>query len=327
MEHGRPGTGWRSFAGLFIACALGCASSGPELPAAGESIELVFGWDPQTRFTLTETQTVTRRTEVMRSSETIRTTLQIWAERAGDGFIIHLDDPEIESDSPSTEARYRDHLEQQLGSLSPDIRVSRTGAFEDVMDLQGFRRALVEETEEAYRDVPPDTLERILRDYLAPESIRGRERARWNGVVGTWAGRRLRLGVPITKSEQAPIPLYPEESVMMHSTQAARRALPCERQGVARPCVELEIINSADAADTRRLVEDIEARLSEEEKQNGPVVKALTMNTVMRIVTEPEGLYPHTVWLRRVTRTRYLQDDREWHSSRTVESRTVFTYP
>jgi len=252
--------------------------------------------------------------------------MEIDVETAGEGLGIRYSRPTFESEGrrlpPSAERTL-----EQAASLVPDFRVSRDGSFAGLRDIAQFRADVLEYMERSVsQDLPPEAQARIREGLSSELTIRDKTRSRWDAIVGSWSGAQVKLGVPLVTLAPQSIPLFPGRSILMRLVRTARRLVPCARGGQARTCIELEVLAASDPADAARLIEAIRKDFSAKEQREDAMFESIEMYSALRVTTEPDGLYPHKVWSRRVTRARFSRQGHEWHADQTTELRESYAY-
>jgi hypothetical protein len=280
--------------------------------------------------TLHTTETRTRTGQMHRTprSQTWHSRMRVAVEEEGELLsIVHTEPSHFEYDGPRLPAEEA-LLLRESAFLIPDIHVSRSGEFHEVRELAQFQLLTLQHVARSISpELPPEAQQRIASGRASEAAIRETARSRWNATVGSWAGERLQLGMPVEGVGHQAIPLFPDQAVRMRVTRTARRILPCERGGAERSFVELEILSSSDEEDAARLIEEVRQGFSEKERREDALFESIALHSVLRVTTEPDGLHPHSVWTRRVTRVRFSRRGEEWYADETTEIRSRYEYP
>jgi hypothetical protein len=134
----------------------------------------------------------------------------------------------------------------------------------------------------------------MVQTLTSEQALNASAAQQWNFMVGTWAGAQLALGQELEQSQKEPVPMLPGNEILMHYTIRAKRRLPCTREGVERGCVELEMRSTSDPDDMRRVIEAVFAKLGAQDLKV-PAFRSLQVEMLLEVVTEPDGLFPHSV--------------------------------
>jgi len=288
-----------------------------------------FAWTPGLRAEVVTTRTRTRVSGNRTSrAMTSRYTLQVAS--ADDGLRIHFSDPvlKIEGDGVALPAGSQAQMVAQMADLLPDYLVSKDGTFAGVHDLPAVQRkvqaflATVLPKEAAAAEV----LAQVQAMVTSEAFLNARAAEQWNAVVGAWTGAELEVGAEYESSNTEPIPVLPGQHVLMRYRFSARRLLSCQRDGVARTCAELEMRSVADAADVKRMIQALMASLAGNAAAQAPAFTSIDVENVIRLVTEPEGLIPHSYTLTRIFTGTLSGGGADQSFEQTDETQVRYTY-
>ncbi len=309
------------------------ASAGPaaeeeQQPAATE-VALRFAWPAGLKATVTTTKARTRRAE---ETTTRISTIQysMLVEADGENLRIRISDAAagIEGDLAALPPQARAQLVAQAADLTPDYRVTKGGEFAGLHDLPTVRKKL----ETLLRGMLPGDADegmvaQILSVVTSEAFLNAKAAEQWNALVGTWAGADFELGADYTLSSQEPLPVMPGEQILMHYVFSANRLLPCRRGGTERTCAELEMTSTADPEDAARVTQAMISKLALDSSLPGAAFTTLEIENVLLVVTEPNGLVPHSLTLTRTIRGTVRAEGKEQAIEQVDRTDTHYAYP
>jgi hypothetical protein len=259
-------------------------------------VVLRFDWPEGFRAEVETKRSRTRAGEGGSSrSATSRYTLRAWDD--GSELRVGFSDFELEAqDLGSLAPAAQTQLLAQLGDLVPDFVVTRSGEFVGIADFEVFRGRLDLVLDQALpkgTDPSAPALTEVRRLLTSQEFLESRAAGQWNALVGTWLEGELEIGATYSYEERSPVPIFPNEEILMSYEFSAQRLLPCPRSGEERECVELELRSMTDPADAKRLIDGLLERLTPAEARGAAVFTEFELENVIHLVTEPDGLVPH----------------------------------
>lgn len=312
---------------LLVAAPEGAAA---DTPAETPKVKLSFDWAPGFQASVTSTKTRTRLAgERSSRSATSRYTLR--TEPTGDDLRIRFANPtmKLDGDLEPLPAPAQAQIVAQVADLMPDFVVTKSGEFKGIDDLPGFQERLQSFLAETLpKDIDSVLLGQIRTILTSEAFLNSRAAEQWNAVVGAWVGAELDIGEQYVSSSKEPVPIVPGQEVLMNYSFSAKRLLPCKRHGSERGCAELEMRSVADAEDSKRLIESFLASVAGGRSLPAtPIFKTLEIENVILLVTEPEGLIPHSCTITRSTRGTVSVDGQEQRVEQVDETLVSFTYP
>jgi hypothetical protein len=192
-----------------------------------------------------------------------------------------------------------------LASGVPDLLIDQQGSMtgiENVERVQHAIRSLLEKavSAEAQKAAGP-AFGLMVQMATVPALLEAKAADAWNPIVGAWAGAELEVGATYTQEGKMPMPLLPGTEIKMTSEFTVIRTEPCDRQGKTRRCAVVQLRQVPEPKDLQRVVGELLNKLIPPAKR--PPGARLTMNieTRTRLVTEPDGLFPHGYWMEKVT--------------------------
>lgn len=295
----------RSFPVMAATLVAACATTpAPEQTTdAAQAVEMRFGWQPgdEARVAITRERAVNDQPVAA-----ISFAYTMSVSDRGDHLLVESSDYDLgdaEAFADASDAQL-DHLAAMAGSLQPGIVVTRQGDFVDVADLAGFRQRIRRVVAERY---PANAHPRLqpLMDMLTSEAfVRDAAGTEWRYIVETVAGAQFDTGRVYRFSERQPASFLPgAPETLIETEMMLRRTFRCERAGRPRTCAEFEMRWRADPEDVERLI----ARF-DEQAQAGldvPDFEHLAMENSLVLITEPDGLYPHSYEVSKYLAARY----------------------
>jgi hypothetical protein len=262
-----------------------------------EAVRLEFGWQPGLRAHVATTRTRSRTAETT-MSQTSKGTFELEVEeQAGEGLRIRYAEPtfELPEAAGSLSAAAQAKALAQLADLVPDYLVTREGRFAGIIDLPAYQTRLQEMMGEVLGESggSPEA-ERLKQMLTSGQALNASAAQQWNFMVGTWVGAQLALGQQLNQSQKEPVPMLPGQEILMNYAIRAKRRVPCERGGVERSCVELEMRSTSDPADMQRVIDELLAQAGGGSATRLPPFRSLEVEMVLEVVTEPDGLFPHS---------------------------------
>jgi hypothetical protein len=305
-------------AGL-VACAL------PLVTLAAEPVSLQFDW-PNGLFAQVEQTKLRQRGDAAPASTTTRYAFDV----------SRLDSGELLVAPRRTSIEHSNHHDphavpqaQQFEAVAravlPSYVVSPQGEFVRLHDLpaaQAEARRLL-----ALWATPGPDGGKLAEQVSQEHFLTGLTRDSWQSLVGYWRGGRLDLGAEYQDSSHEPTPLLPGETVKMSVRFQVKREVPCERQGLPRRCVEIEVHSTPDRDDISRIIQAFLARTMP--ATLGEMQMSMDMTQTMRLVTEPDSLIPHHYEIAKDMRVGVGPKGREpvHRAEERQETRLRFTYP
>jgi hypothetical protein len=301
------------------------------LPASGkdpETVGLAFGWTPGLRASVTYVKTRTTVADE-RSSRSGTSKYTLLADVDGDNLRIRFENPTFElGGAQKLPASVQAQLVGQVANLMPDYLVTQKGEFVGLHDLPDFQRRLRALMVDILpKDADPKLIGQVQSFVTSEAFVTSTAAEQWNAVVGAWLGAELEVGEQYTYSEKQPVPVFPGQQVLMHYTFSATRLSPCRRGGTKRTCAELEMRSTADAEDTKAIIQSVVSSLAGKQLPQTPVFKTLEVENVVQLVTEPDGLVPHACTVTRTVKGTISVDGRDQHVEQVDETTVTYTYP
>lgn len=260
----------------------------PLLAPAAEPVSLQFGW-PAGLYAQVE-QTRLRQRGGSTSEVTTRYAFDV--NRLDGGELLVAPRRETIRHSSTGEPGNVPQVQQfeaVARAVLPAYVVSPLGEFarlQDVPAAQAEARRLLAQWTAPTRD-GDKFAEQITQEYF----LSGLNRDAWQSLVGYWRGGRLDMGHEYRDSSREPTPLLPGETVLMNVRVQIKGEAPCERQGLGRRCVEIEVRSEPDRADVTRVVQAFLQRTMP--TTLGDMQMSMDMTQTMLLVTEPDTLIPH----------------------------------
>jgi len=297
-------------AGLLALLLAGCSTSPEAVPEAARPsnaapgvVRLEFGWKPGLKAKVTSLRKRTRDAETLTRRE-LKSSFDLEVSAFEGELRVHTENFQVEtSGDEAWTASQAPSLLAQLADLAPDSLISRRGEFSRVANMEAFREHFDRTVRELSAGAPESRLSGEVRKLLTSEAfLSARAQQEWNSIVGFWLGGELELGGEYSYSSEEPIAIFPGEKVLMHYSFSARRRLPCRREAKERDCVVLELVSRIDQGDAERLLAAVATKLGLSGARNAPIFRSLEIETFLRVVTEPDGLIPHSYNLTKTLR-------------------------
>ncbi|MGH8265038.1 MAG: hypothetical protein ACRETU_14145 [Steroidobacterales bacterium] len=229
----------------------------------------------------------------------------------------------------------RHKMELATAGLAPDFLVKRTGEFaglSNLEDMQTRMRAFITTTlakDASGKDkMTPDQLERVMQMATKRELLESKVAEEWNPIVANWIDSELEVGRAYPFETKVPFPLKPSTQILMKGTITVLDQHSCKRAGIDRVCATVESRQIPDVADVARAIADLMEMAVPADKRPPGGIDSMDVSTTVRIVTEPDGLYPHEY---HVTKTMEVtateKDGAKAHTKRREERHSTYTYP
>jgi len=282
---------------LFVAAASSSAWA-DEGPAR---VDLVFGWKPGLELAVTGTRTRVREAgERDTRSSTAEYRLRVGIE--GENLRIQFADPAFDaaggamSESPEERAK----MMAKVAELMPDYTVTHEGQFVGIHDLPAFQKKLeaflaeiIPSIAGAEGEASAAAVARMKAMLTSEAFLNSRASEEWNAIVGAWSGGSFTVGVPEEYSRDEPVAAFAGKSIRMNYSFVAEEIRTCERGGVERLCAVLVMRSASDPEETKALIESFLQGLAPDLSPQTPMFRALSLENVLRVTTEPDGLIPH----------------------------------
>jgi hypothetical protein len=294
--------GWLTvLASVMLACVPASAQQKPNKP---EIVRFVFGWKPGLRITVDSINGRQRSGQAALTS-TVRHTML--TEAAGKALRVRFIDFDIIEAPGSTRVSPEElrSVVDLLASGVPDLLVDKQGSItrvEDVERLQETMRILIERSvsAEVQKQAGP-AFRQLMQMVTAPALLEARAGDAWNPIVGAWAGSDLEVGATYVQEQKMPLPVLPGTELQMRSEFTVIGMEPCERHGKTRRCVVVQLRQVPEPKDLERVVEELLAKLVPAAQRKPDARLTMNIETRTRLVTEPDGLFPHGYWMEKVT--------------------------
>jgi len=289
---------------LVLGVAIAALPGSPRAQGSPDTVSMRFGWEPGLTLRVTTMRSRTRSTT---TSETRKSTSHytLRVEESGEHLRVRLTDPEFETGGPEAGAAPAEQARvmEELAGLMPDFVVTRQGEFVRLHDLSGYQKRLGEFLVEMMpADMDAALATRIQAMLTSEHFLNSRVAEEWNAIVGAWVGGAFEIGTPPEYSQNEALGVFPGEEVKMNYAFAAEEVSLCKRGGVARACAELSMRSVADPEDVKRLIANILAKLAPGEMPTAPPFRTLEVENLLRVTTEPSGLFPHAYSLTKTIR-------------------------
>jgi len=315
---------------LLVASPTAASEPAVEPPAAvPDSVQFGFAWPIGLKAQVTYAAS---RTQSHRGPTPLRWRVRysVEVQQAGEQLLLRHADFAFDTDSkpevPEFDPRLAAVLDKEAG-LNPDYLVTRAGEFAGLHDLPAFQagvRSLLSDLL-PQQDMPAG-LSELLKVATSEDVATAKIAADWDLIVGYWAGSEMEIGVEYVAERVAPHAVVPNEEVRMRSTFAALRRVDCSRGGTPRRCVELEIRSTTDTAWVQPIPELFMSELVSPELSLKAGVRDMQIEDVVRLVTEPDGLIPHSLTRRKTVRSVVSADGNET-IERVDQRESTYSYP
>ncbi len=297
--------------------------SDSEATDASEPVPFRFAWPVGLEIVASTTRERSRpRNRATGGPITLTYTLRM--EDQGDDLRIRVAAPEFsgiaERDAGTTA------LLEQVGSLVPDFIVTRSGDFKSIADVEDYTKRLREVLVAILPEAGQlDAIEPLLGSLLSPAVLNAMASEEWNAIVGNLADSELDTYGVYEFSEATPIPVFPGRTVSMNYVLEVSGFRECVRGGRPRRCVEVEIRSEADPAEVQQIIESVLNAFGTKPIPAGSITRLELANSI-RVLTEPDGLYPHELVISKRVRGTAIEDGREQTLEQLDRKRTTYTY-
>lgn len=306
--------------------ALAPVLSLPLFVAAAEPVSLEFGWHAGMYAEVEQTK-LRQRGHAPPSTTTTRYAFDV--SRLDGGELLVAPRRETIQHSRSGDASsvpQVQQLEAVARAVLPSYVVSAKGEFVRLHDLPAAQaealRLLAQWAE------PPTVdggklAEQLTQDYF----LTSLNRDAWQSLVGYWRGGQLAMGQEFQDSSREPTPLLPGETVKMSVRVQVKGQVPCERQGLPRRCVEIEVHSTPDRGDITRIIQTFLTRTMP--TTLGNMQMSMDMTQTLQLVTEPDSLIPHRYDITKDMRVSVGPKGRDpaHTAAERQETHVRFTYP
>lgn len=267
-----------------------------ELPAPVDTVQLRFGWPAGMQARVA----TTRFRE--RISETADTTAggawyRMNVHAHDEALLISYDDFSFPPSADTTQASQLAAVSEQASAMVPKFIVDSTGTFVGIHDVEMVRLRL---DSLLARLLGPEDLASAregLASALSEEALTGLAAQEWNAIVGMWVDADLEMGAAYEFEEMAELPMIPGAEVRMVSEFSVERRTPCIEGGAIEDCVEIRLVSFPDPDAMKEVLTQFMERLLSVPGLGGLAFESLVMENEMVLITEPETLRPHRVWL------------------------------
>lgn len=183
----------------------------------------------------------------------------------------------------------------QMTALTPDFIISPGGEFLGIHDLPEYRSRVQGLLSRMIpNDLAPDLMPNIKRALASEGTLMANASDLWNGLVGSWLEAELDVGAKYQHSQRLPHPIVPGESVLTHYEFVVDRVFPCERGSLGTTCAVIHMHAKSDPSDSQRVMKTFIDRLAAGSTEEKPVFQELHTENVVKLVTEPSTLIPHS---------------------------------
>lgn len=269
------------------------AMAGPGAAHAADPVKLDFGWPEGLHARVTVEVERTRGSGAERKTNTATTHYEIVTRPLPDGMLVTPGQVSMDVGAAVSPAE-RAQLEMATLAGLPPYVVSAKGEFLRIQDVAKVRdeiRQLV------LKMLPPSPdadararAEKMLDQVTSEAVLTAQQEGEWNLIVGYWLGASLEVGAPYATSYHMAIPIVPGATARWDSRFQLLRLVPCERQGQARTCAELELVNTPDRADVTQAIGRF---VSNAMPSAQGLLEDMELEQHLRLSTEVPGLIPH----------------------------------
>lgn len=269
------------------------ALAGPATGVAAEPVKFDFSWPAGLRAQVTVESERTRGSGAERKTTSATTHYEIVTRPVDDSVVVTPGQVRMDVGAAVSPAE-RAPLEMATLAGLPPYVVSAKGEFLRIQDVAKVRdeiRQLV------LKMLPPSPdaeararAEKVLDQVTSEAVLTAQQEGEWNLIVGYWLGASLDIGAPYATSYHMAIPIVPGATARWDSRFQLLRLVPCERQGQARTCAELELVNTPDRADVTQAI----GRFVSNAMPNAQgQLEDMELEQHLRLSTEVPGLIPH----------------------------------
>ncbi|MHC4821348.1 MAG: hypothetical protein ACYTDX_06475, partial [Planctomycetota bacterium] len=269
--------------------------------AAVEVVSLTFGWPVGLDLDVTEHRLKAKTSSPGTMDSTSTTTrYRMTLDDHEEGFLVdfsHVDAAALPATSGPQEA-----MEAMTGNFRPDYIVSAEGDllglhnFDDLLDI--VLAALKPTLESMERRIPQ--WEQWIQNTLTEEFFYALALDIWGPMVYNWAGVDMEVGVTYTTATDQSLPVYPDALVPYTVEDRLEGRVPCPGQP-DRYCVRIVRTGRMDSEATRAVLNRVFLEGLRERADLDMTIEALDIYDTVTVVTEPDGLVPHSLEIVRVT--------------------------
>jgi hypothetical protein len=286
---------------LALASAPAFAQEKPKQP---ETLRFTFGWKPGLRIEA-ETISARQRSGQQGMSATLRHAMV--TEAAGKALRVRFTDFAVVEapEQPRIGVEDMRSLADLLASGVPDLLLDPEGTItrvENIERQQATIRALMNKaiSAEAQKAAGP-AFAKLMEMLTSPALLESKASDTWNPIVATWAGAELEVGETYTQDVKMPMPVLPGTEIQMKTEFTVIGTEPCDRAGRTRRCAVVQVRQVPEPKDLQRVIGELLNQLVPPAQRRPDMSLTMNMETRTRLLTEPDGLFPHGYWMEKVT--------------------------
>lgn len=272
---------------------LALAVASPGAASAADPVKLDFGWPAGLRARVTVEAERTRGSGAERKTTAATTHYEIVASPLPDGLLITPAQVSLDAGSAVSPAEQAQLEMAMLAGLPPYV----VGAKGDFLRIQDVAKVRDEIRQLVLKMLPPSPdqdararAEKVLEQVTSEAVLTAQQEGEWNLIVGYWIGASLDIGAPYATSYHMAIPIVPGATARWDSRFQLLRLVPCERQGQAHTCAELELVNTPDRADVTQAIGRFVANAMPNAQGQ---LEDMELEQRLRLSTEVPDLIPH----------------------------------
>lgn len=198
-----------------------------------------------------------------------------------------------------------------LGDVAA-ARLAMAKSAKDLVERLGLMGSFDEEDEDLAADTAPDVVEQVARGY-------------WDPVVGQWAGAEFVLDREYEYADTVPLPMFGNARVPAKRKVYVHRAPDCERDGVPRRCVYVEVSVHTEPGALEAAVNGVVGGAHLTSSAGGPIANA-SMYSTATLLVEPDGLVPHEYEYENAVRYTSTDENSPGEVSNIEQDRRVFRF-
>ena len=261
-----------------------------------------------------ETRVLSETIEIMRSGDAAPdTTVTSMSVRATisdhpDGHFIALEDwegggggEEEEGLDSAGNAVYERLASRIREDLTPGFIVGADGELLRIEGIEFIRELLDSVVRPMFDTLPNRTeaLETFLNRMLSEEFLMSKVEDVWNPLVYSWSDNDFAVGAVYEGDSERPSPLIPDQLIPWHVENGLPSRVPCEERAADSSCVLLVMRSVPDAEVVSPMVMNM-VRAMGTLPDSEIAGWSLSLENVIRLVTEPATLIPHLLEIRQV---------------------------
>lgn len=212
-----------------------------------------------------------------------------------------------------------DQLEAFVNRMTqelPSYRISDRGEFLGIENANALVKNIDREIAELmvkYPEAIRVEMTNQLQQLFSLQQLRAVTRINWDKRVGFWIDKEMQPGKPYSLEREVKFPALGDTPIPVRTRFRVASQTTCERGGMSRRCVEIEMTNIPAGMNWRAL----EKRLLGTEGK----LDSMDMELKFRLLTEVDTLLPHRVESHQRIGFRLLSDDNQLEqiSSQTLE--------